>query len=219
MIHPLATTARCKFAVAPLVAKGKINKYIEGTYYESVAIDLFSLPTSFLIAQHTHVLTHRQHDPVSSRSVSNEVVSVARGLGTVHLEDTASFFKGTTQRRRWELACSLSVLYIVCILFLIPVNSLHSGHDFGSCLSLSVILVLYQEFPSPPLAETICPGPRSVPRAVNKAPTFSSHPEDSWSGPERRKAWEQEVRRESRGGMGSRPPSHVLGTCVFPSVS
>lgn len=29
MIHPLATTAPCKLAVASLVAKEKINKYIE----------------------------------------------------------------------------------------------------------------------------------------------------------------------------------------------
>lgn len=50
-------------------------------------------------------------------------------------------------------------------------------------LSLSVILFLYQEFPSPPLAETICLGPRSVPRAVSEAPIFFSHPEDNWSGP------------------------------------
>lgn len=29
MIHPLATAAPCKFAAASLVAKEKINKYIE----------------------------------------------------------------------------------------------------------------------------------------------------------------------------------------------
>lgn len=29
MIHPLATTAPCKFAVVSLVAKEKINKYME----------------------------------------------------------------------------------------------------------------------------------------------------------------------------------------------
>lgn len=95
----------------------------------------------------------------------------------------------------------LPVLCIVCIFFIIPVNSLHSGHDFGSCLSPSVILFLYQEFPSPPLAETICLGPRSVPRAVSEVPIILSHPEDNWSGPkEGKKAAskrESESERES----------------------
>ena len=88
-------------------------------------------------------------------------------------------------------------------------------------LSLSVILFLYQEFPSPPLAETICLGPRSVPRAVSEAPIFFSHPEDNWSGPKEwigggGEAWEKEV-RESPYIVGSKPPT-MAGQCLPFSV-
>lgn len=131
MIHPLATTTPCKFAVVSLAAKEKINKYMERNLLW-ICKHWFARSSGFLFncSAYTSTDTHARRGCkfMVSRQGGESHPSVCCCLAFT-FRDVLPVY----------LPASFSYLFFSSIA---PVSSLHSGRDFASCLSLWVILFL-----------------------------------------------------------------------------
>lgn len=134
MIHPLATTAPCKFAVVSLVAKEKINKYMERNWlwickYWFVP----SLGFLFNCSACTSTYTHPEW--------ASEF-TVRRQGGEYHPSVYCCLVFRVREVLLPGLPASFLYIFFSYISFPIPVKSLHPGCDLGSCLSPWVVLFL-----------------------------------------------------------------------------
>ena len=174
MIHPLATTAPCKFAVVSSAAEEKINKYMERNllwickhwFVPSLG---FLFNCSVYTSTHTHT---KRGCEFTVRKQGGECCPRVYCCLVFRVRDV--LLAGPP--------ASFSYIFFSYIFFPIPVNSLHSGRDFGSCLSLWVILFLSGiSLPSAwqkwsPSDLYLVPGPSEGERAHGNLKTDSPFP-------------------------------------------
>lgn len=103
MIHPLATTAPCKFAVASLVAKEKINKYMERNLLW-ICKHWFVSSSVFLFNCSAYTCTHTLWVSKFTAGQRMRWLAIAQVFAIVWWEDTGS----VEQNQRWRCAACLS---------------------------------------------------------------------------------------------------------------
>ena len=131
MIHPLAATTPCKFAVVSLAAKEKINKYMERNLLW-ICKHWFARSSGFLFncSAYTSARTHTKWG----------CEFMVRKQGGTHRPSVYCCLIFTFRDALpVYLPASFAYLFFSSIA---PVSSLHSGRDFGSCLSLWVTLFI-----------------------------------------------------------------------------
>jgi len=138
MIHPLATTSPCKFAVVSLAAKEKINKYMERNLLW-ICKHWFVRSSGFLFncSAYTSTYTHTQSKGASSWS-ENKVASTAWVFTAVWPWHSEMSCLSIYQRPFHIFSFHPSLLWVPYILGVILVLAfLFESYCF------------YQEFPSP----------------------------------------------------------------------
>lgn len=137
MIHPLATTTPCKFAVVSLAAKEKINKYMERNLLW-ICKHWFARSSGFLFNCSAYTSVHTHTSEGASSWSENKVARTARVF-------IAAWFSHS------EMSC-LSIYQRPFHIFSFHPSLRWVPYILGVILVLAFLFesyCLYQEFPSP----------------------------------------------------------------------